>query len=59
MRVSAEARLMALEARHYGIYWILATTYFDQDLVMQRLEQLSLVESELLTTLDPEPRVHS
>jgi tRNA 2-(methylsulfanyl)-N6-isopentenyladenosine37 hydroxylase len=51
--------LMASEARHYGVYWILATTYFDRDLVMQRLEELSLVESELLEILHPEPRIHS
>lgn len=51
--------LMASEARHYGVYWILATTYFDRDLVMQRLEQLSVVESELLASLHPEPRIHS
>lgn len=51
--------LMASEARHYGVYWILATTYFDRSLVDMRLEQLSLVESELLATLHPEPRIHS
>lgn len=51
--------LMASEARHYGVYWILATTYFDRALVDRRLEELSLVESELLATLHPEPRIHS
>lgn len=51
--------LMASEARHYGVYWILATTYFDRSLVDMRLDQLSLVESELLATLHPEPRIHS
>ncbi len=51
--------LMAAEARHYGVYWILATTYFDRPLVIERLEQLSLVESELLATLYPQPRIHS
>jgi tRNA 2-(methylsulfanyl)-N6-isopentenyladenosine37 hydroxylase len=51
--------LMASEARHYGVYWILATTYFERELVIQRLEELSLVESELLATLHPEPRIHS
>lgn len=51
--------LMASEARHYGVYWILATTYFDRTLVIERLEELSLVESELLATLYPEPRIHS
>lgn len=51
--------LMASEARHYGAYWVLATTYFDRDSVNQRLEALSIVESELLATLHPEPRIHS
>lgn len=51
--------LMASEARHYGIYWVLATTYFDREVVNQRLEELSQIESELLATLHPEPRIHS
>lgn len=51
--------LMASEARHYGIYWTLATTYFDRTEVAQRLQTLATVESELLATLHPEPRVHS
>ena len=51
--------LMASEARHYGVYWILATTYFARAIVDRRLEELSLVESELLATLHPEPRIHS
>lgn len=51
--------LMASEARHYGIYWTLATTYFDRDAVNDRLEALAVVESELLATLHPEPRIHS
>lgn len=51
--------LMASEARHYGIYWTLATTYFDRELVSQRLTELAQVESELLATLHPEPRIHS
>lgn len=51
--------LMASEARHYGIYWMLATTYFDREMVNQRLEELAAAESELLATLHPEPRIHS
>lgn len=51
--------LMASEARHYGAYWILATTYFDREVVMARLEGLSLAESELLAALYPQPRIHS
>ncbi|NJN20245.1 MAG: tRNA-(ms[2]io[6]A)-hydroxylase [Leptolyngbya sp. RL_3_1] len=51
--------LMASEARHYGAYWVLATTYFDRDLVATRLEDLARVESELLAMPYPAPRIHS
>ncbi|MEB3214121.1 MAG: tRNA-(ms[2]io[6]A)-hydroxylase [Leptolyngbyaceae bacterium] len=51
--------LMASEARHYGVYWTLATTYGDRPTVMQRLEELAEVESDILATLYPEPRIHS
>jgi len=51
--------LMASEARHYGVYWTLATTYFDRDPVTARLKVLATAESELLATLHPEPRIHS
>ncbi|MDJ0797524.1 MAG: tRNA isopentenyl-2-thiomethyl-A-37 hydroxylase MiaE [Calothrix sp. MO_167.B12] len=51
--------LMASEARHYGVYWVLADTYFQRDIFMQRLAELAVVESELLANLHPEPRIHS
>lgn len=51
--------LMASEARHYGIYWLLATTYYDREIVSHRLDELAIIESELLSTLHPEPRIHS
>lgn len=51
--------LMASEARHYGSYWLLAKTYFHIDLVNERLAELAEIESEILSTLHPEPRVHS
>lgn len=51
--------LMASEARHFGIYWVLADTYFERDIVKTRLEELAVVESELLVNLYPEPRIHS
>lgn len=51
--------LMASEARHYGVYWVLADTYFERDVVTERLEELAIQESELLATLHPEPRIHS
>ena len=51
--------LMASEARHFGIYWLLADTYFDRSIVQTRLAELAIVESEILATLHPEPRIHS
>lgn len=51
--------LMASEARHYGIYWVLATQYCDRNAVDTRLEELSLIESEILSNLYHEPRIHS
>lgn len=51
--------LMASEARHYGAYWVLAKTYFERAIVDARLAELAEVESSLLATLHPEPRIHS
>ena len=51
--------LMASEARHFGVYWVLADTYFERDIVKQRLDELAVVESDLLVNLHPEPRIHS
>jgi tRNA 2-(methylsulfanyl)-N6-isopentenyladenosine37 hydroxylase len=51
--------LMASEARHFGTYWVLAATYFDREIVIQRLDELAFVESQLLETLHSEPRIHS
>lgn len=51
--------LVESEARHYGVYWVLADTYFDRLIVTQRLEELAIVESDLLVSLHPEPRIHS
>jgi len=52
-------RLVASEARHYGVYWTLADHYFERSTVAQRLEALAQVESQLLAALHPEPRMHS
>ena len=51
--------LMASEARHFGIYWLLADTYFDRSIVQSRLAELAIFESQLLSTLYHEPRIHS
>ncbi|MEC4983097.1 MAG: tRNA isopentenyl-2-thiomethyl-A-37 hydroxylase MiaE [Oscillatoria sp. PMC 1068.18] len=51
--------LMASEARHYGVYWLLAASYFDQEVLEKRLQELAMIESEILVKLHPEPRIHS
>ena len=51
--------LMASEARHYGIYWVLAQDYSDRTTITARLAELGAYESSILATLHPEPRVHS
>ena len=50
---------MASEAKHYGIYWVLATKYFDRPTVDLRLSELGQLESDTLSNLYPEPRIHS
>jgi tRNA-(ms[2]io[6]A)-hydroxylase len=51
--------LMTSEARHYGIYWLLANEYFPKEQVNLRLEELAIFESEILANLHPEARIHS
>ena len=51
--------LMASEARHYGIYWVLAEEYSDRSTVEKRLAELGEYESSILATMHHEPRVHS
>jgi tRNA 2-(methylsulfanyl)-N6-isopentenyladenosine37 hydroxylase len=51
--------LMASEARHYGVYWVLADELVERSVLTQRLEELAAVESEILATLHPQPRIHS
>jgi tRNA 2-(methylsulfanyl)-N6-isopentenyladenosine37 hydroxylase len=51
--------LMTSEARHYGIYWLLATEYSDRPTVERRLAELGEYESSILATLYHEPRLHS
>lgn len=51
--------LMASEARHYGVYWVLACGRFDVDQVEARLLDIAQVESEILSSLHPEARIHS
>jgi tRNA-(ms[2]io[6]A)-hydroxylase len=51
--------LLASEARHFGLYWLLAEREAPRDTLGERLAQLAEVEAEILRTLHPEPRMHS
>lgn len=51
--------LMASEARHYGAYWVLATGRFPRAAVAARLDTLAAAESKILSSLHPQPRIHS
>lgn len=51
--------LMASEARHYGMYWLLANDYFAREIVDVRLAEIAVVESDILAQLHPQPRIHS
>ena len=51
--------LLESEARHFGIYWKLAQTKFSKVETFQRLEELSIIESKILSDTYFMPRVHS
>ena len=51
--------LLASEARHFGLYWLLCERRWPRQLVMERLTQLAQAEAELLASLHPQPRLHS
>ena len=51
--------LLESEARHFGIYWKLAKTKFPKEETYKRLDELSKVESEILSKTFFMPRVHS
>ena len=51
--------LLKSEARHFGIYWNLASERFDTNNVVSRLEELARIESDALVELHNEPRMHS
>jgi tRNA-(ms[2]io[6]A)-hydroxylase len=51
--------LAAAEERHWQLYLDLALAQFPADQVQERLDTLLQVEAEILSTLHPEPRVHS
>ena len=51
--------LLNTEARHFHLYWRLAKERFDRELIAQRLKDLASAETEILSKLHPEPRMHS
>ena len=51
--------LLESEARHFGIYWKLAKTKFPKEETYKRLDELSKVESKILSKTFIMPRVHS
>ena len=51
--------LLESEARHFGIYWKLARTKFSKKKTFERLEELSKIESEILSETCFMPRIHS
>ena len=56
------ADLLASEARHFGLYWLLAEGRFGRDATAARLEQLALAEVAALSGISVDPaavRMHS
>ena len=51
--------LLESEARHFGIYWKLAQTKFSKNETNKRLEELSNIETEILSQTYAFPRIHS
>jgi tRNA-(ms[2]io[6]A)-hydroxylase len=51
--------LLASEARHFGLYWVLAERRWPRAVLVERLEALAAAEAEILATLHPEPRLHA
>ena len=53
------ADLLASEARHFGLYWVLAERDYPRTVVVERLEGLAAAEAAVLATPWREPRFHS
>ncbi len=54
--------LLGSEARHFGVYWVLAEGRFSREATVERLEQLALAEVQALTGVLADPglvRMHS
>jgi tRNA-(ms[2]io[6]A)-hydroxylase len=53
------AQLFESEARHYTVYTDLARRYFDEDEVVDRLDELARAEVDALKAGQDSPRLHS
>ncbi len=53
------ADLLASEARHFGLYWVLCERRWPRPVVAERLTALAAGEAEILASLHPHPRMHS
>lgn len=53
------AELLASEARHFGVYWLLAEARWPRAQLGERLDELAAVEAQVLAELWPQPRMHS
>ncbi len=51
--------LLASEARHFGLYWVLGERRWPRAQLVERLESLAAAEAHILEALHPEPRMHS
>jgi tRNA-(ms[2]io[6]A)-hydroxylase len=51
--------LLASEARHFGLYWVLCERRWPRPVVAERLAALAQQEAAILATLHPQPRMHS
>jgi tRNA-(ms[2]io[6]A)-hydroxylase len=53
------ADLLASEARHFGLYWLLCERRWPRQVLTDRLRELAQQEAAILATLHPQPRMHS
>jgi tRNA-(ms[2]io[6]A)-hydroxylase len=53
------ADLLASEARHFGLYWVLCERRWPRPVVTDRLTALARSEAAILAGLHPQPRMHS
>ena len=53
------AELLTSEARHFGLYWMLAEQRYEKGEIIPRLKQLAEEEAEILSDLHSEARMHS